>query len=34
MEVVVAPVDLSTYDLLLETWEDFPLPDHQMSMRP
>jgi hypothetical protein len=34
MEVVVAPVDLSTYDLLLETWEDLPLADHPMSMRP
>jgi hypothetical protein len=33
MEVVIAPVDLSTYDLLLETREDFSLPDHQMSMR-
>jgi hypothetical protein len=34
MEVVIAPVDLSTYDLLLETREDFPLPEHLMSMRP
>ena len=34
MEVVIAPVDLSTYDLLLETREDFPLPEHPMSMRP
>jgi hypothetical protein len=33
MEVVIAPVDLSTYDLLLETREDFSLPDHQMSMK-
>jgi hypothetical protein len=32
MEVVIAPVDLSTYDLLLETGEDFPLPEHPMSM--
>jgi hypothetical protein len=32
MEVVIAPVDLSTYDLLLETREDFPLPEHQISM--
>jgi hypothetical protein len=34
MEVVIAPVDLATYDLLLETREDFLLPDHPMSMRP
>jgi hypothetical protein len=34
MEVVIAPVDLSTYDLLLESREDFSLPDHQMSMSP
>jgi hypothetical protein len=34
MEVVVSKVDLSTYDLLLETREDFPLPDHQTCMRP
>lgn len=34
MEVVVTTVDLSTYDLLLETGEDFPLPDHQTCMRP
>ena len=32
MEVVIATVDLSTYDLLLETREDFPLPDHQTCM--
>ncbi len=32
MEVVIAPVDLSTYDLLLETREDFLLANHQMSM--
>ena len=29
MEVVVSLVDLSTYDLLLETQEDLPLPNHQ-----
>jgi hypothetical protein len=34
MEVIVAPVDLSTYDLLLETREDFPLVDNPMSMSP
>ena len=32
MEVVVTTVDLSSYDLLLETREDFPLPDHQTCM--
>jgi hypothetical protein len=32
MEVVIAPVDLSSYDLLLETREDFLLADHQTSM--
>jgi hypothetical protein len=32
MEVVITPVDLSSYDLLLETVEDFPLPEHRMSM--
>ncbi len=32
MEVVIAPVDLSTYDLLLETREDLLLQNHQMSM--
>jgi hypothetical protein len=32
MEVVVTTVDLSSYDLLLETGEDFPLPDHQTCM--
>ena len=34
LEVVVTTVDLSTYDLLLETREDFPLPDHQTCMSP
>jgi hypothetical protein len=34
MEVVISRVDLSTYDLLLETREDFPLPDHQTCMSP
>jgi hypothetical protein len=34
MEVVISKVDLSAYDLLLETREDFPLPDHQTCMRP
>jgi hypothetical protein len=29
MEVVVTTVDLSSYDLLLETGEDFPLADRQ-----
>jgi hypothetical protein len=29
MEVIITTVDLSTYDLLLETREDFPLPDRQ-----
>jgi hypothetical protein len=33
MEVVVMAVDLSTYDLLLETGEDFPLADHPTCMR-
>jgi hypothetical protein len=32
MEVIVTMVDLSSYDLLLETKEDFPLPDHQTYM--
>jgi hypothetical protein len=32
MEVVICPVDLSSYDLLLETREDLPLPNHQTSM--
>jgi hypothetical protein len=32
MEVVVSVVDLSTYDLLLETREDFQLPDQQTCM--
>ncbi len=30
MEVFIAPVDLSAYDLLLETGEDFLLSKHQM----
>ena len=34
MEVIVSMVDLSTYDLFLETREDFPLPDHQTCMNP
>jgi hypothetical protein len=34
MEVVVTTVDLSTYDHLLETREDFPLTDHPTCMRP
>ena len=34
MEVVITTVDLSSYDLLLETREDFPLPDHPMFMKP
>jgi hypothetical protein len=33
MEVVIWPVDLSSYDLFLETMEDFTLPNHQTSMR-
>ncbi len=33
MEVVITTVDLSSYDLLLESREDSPLPDHQTSMR-
>jgi hypothetical protein len=32
MEVVVTRVDLSSYDLLLETREDFPLPDQPTCM--
>ena len=32
MEVVVSAVDLSTYDLLLETREDFPLPEQETCM--
>jgi hypothetical protein len=32
MEVVITRVDLSTYDLLLETREEFPLPDHLTCM--
>ena len=34
MEVVVTTVDLSIYDLLLETREDLPLPDQSMCMNP
>jgi hypothetical protein len=34
MEVIVSMVDLSTYDLLLETREDFPLSDQQTCMSP
>ena len=34
MEVVVTMVDRSTYDLLLETREDFPLANHQTCMGP
>lgn len=32
MEVFITTVELSTYDLLLETREDFPLSDHQTYM--
>ena len=32
MEVVISKVDLSTYDLLLETREDFSLQDHHTYM--
>jgi hypothetical protein len=32
MEVVITTVDLSTYDRLLETREDLPLPDHPTCM--
>jgi hypothetical protein len=32
MEVVICPVDLSSYDQLLETREDLLLPNHQTSM--
>jgi hypothetical protein len=32
MEVVITTVDLSSYDLLLETREDFPLAEHPTSM--
>ena len=32
MEVIITTVDLSAYDLLLETREDFSLPDNQTSM--
>jgi hypothetical protein len=32
MEVVITTVDLSAYDLLLETREDFPLAEHPTSM--
>ena len=34
MEVFITTVDLSSYDLLLETGEDFPLADHRTCMRP
>ena len=34
MEVVVTAVDLSMYDLLLETKEELPSPTHQTSMNP
>lgn len=34
MEVVIAPVDLSTYDLLLEDKEDFPSASHPTCMNP
>jgi hypothetical protein len=34
MEVIVTALDLSSYDLLLETREDFPLPDQQTCMSP
>jgi hypothetical protein len=34
MEVVITTVDLSTYDLLLETREDFPLQDQPTCMNP
>jgi hypothetical protein len=34
MEVVVTTVDLSMYDLFLETREDLPLPTHPTSMSP
>jgi hypothetical protein len=34
MEVVVAQVDLSMYDLLLETKEDVPLANHPTCMNP
>ena len=32
MEVIVTTLDLSSYDLLLETREDLPLPDQQTCM--
>ena len=32
MEVVITTVDLSSYDLLLETREDFPLAEHPTCM--
>ena len=32
MEVIITTVDLSAYDLLLETGEDFSLPDNQTCM--
>ena len=34
MDVVIAPVDLSTYDVLLETEEDLPLTNHPTCMSP
>jgi hypothetical protein len=34
MEVFIAPVDLSTYDLLLEMKEDIPLASDPMCMKP
>jgi hypothetical protein len=34
MEVVVTAVDLSMYDLLLETKEELPSLTHQTSMSP
>jgi hypothetical protein len=34
MEVFIAPVDLSSYDLLLETKEDLPLTNHPTCMSP
>jgi hypothetical protein len=34
MEVVITTVDLSSYDLLLETREDLPLPDQSTCMNP
>jgi hypothetical protein len=34
IDVAVTMVDLSSYDFLLETREDFPLPDHPTCMNP